>query len=194
MPEEPVEPLEVHEQVMGLREAGEPKENSAISVSFAITILTVLSTLLAVFAHRSQEEVSLLDTRATEEWQYYQSRRDRALQAEMKSDLVQIFQRIAGRTTPGNQPEVEKWIDAQRKAAEKQRENMKAVEEQARELEEQSHRAGGKASRISTGQTIIQIGVLLCSMTLYARRRVYLFIGLGFAVLGMVVAVWGIFI
>jgi len=48
--------------------------------------------------------------------------------------------------------------------------------------------AENKALRLDIGEALLQIGVVLCSVTLFTRRKLYFFMGLGLGVAGVIVA------
>ena len=61
-------------------------------------------------------------------------------------------------------------------------------QEKAREFEREVTRAEAKAARYDLGEALLQIAVVLCSITLFTRRRAYFLLGLSLGVAGIIVA------
>ena len=60
--------------------------------------------------------------------------------------------------------------------------------DKAREFEREVTKAGVKAARYDLGEALLQIAVVLCSVTLFTRKRAYFLLGLALGVAGIVVA------
>jgi hypothetical protein len=61
-------------------------------------------------------------------------------------------------------------------------------EEKARDFEREVNHAETKASRFDLGEALLQIAVVLCSITLFTRNRAYFLLGLALGAGGIVVA------
>lgn len=48
--------------------------------------------------------------------------------------------------------------------------------------------AEAKALRFDIGEALLQISVVLCSVTLFTRRKLYFFMGLGLGAAGLIAA------
>jgi hypothetical protein len=65
---------------------------------------------------------------------------------------------------------------------------LKAASEQAKEFEVERDRAEEKAKRFDMGEALLQISVVLSSITLFTRKRSFFFGGLSLGAIGLVVA------
>src|SRR3954447_3881650 len=61
-------------------------------------------------------------------------------------------------------------------------------QERARDFEREGARAEAKAARYDLGEALLQIAVVLSSITLFTRNRAYFLLGLSIGVAGLVVA------
>ena len=61
-------------------------------------------------------------------------------------------------------------------------------QDRAREFETEVARAEAKAARYDLGEALLQIAVVLCSITLFTRKRSFFLLGLTIGVAGIVVA------
>jgi hypothetical protein len=71
---------------------------------------------------------------------------------------------------------------------EKWKADLAEEQEKAREFEREVTRAEAKAARYDLGEALLQIAVVLCSITLFTRKRAYFLLGLSIGVAGIVVA------
>jgi len=70
----------------------------------------------------------------------------------------------------------------------KWKEDLAEEQKKAREFESEVSRAEAKASRYDLGEALLQIAVVLCSVTLFTRKRAYFLLGLSLGAAGLVVA------
>ena len=85
-----------------LKEAAErAKENRAMApVSLTMAILAVLVATVSLLGHRTHTEEILLQTRATDQWAYYQAKNMRRNNLEALDDVLCTGEH-QGRTCPG---------------------------------------------------------------------------------------------
>jgi hypothetical protein len=72
---------------------------------------------------------------------------------------------------------------------EKWKEDLAEEQEKAREFKSEVTRAEARASRYDLGEALLQIAVVLCSITLFPRKRAYFLLGLSLGAAGLMVAV-----
>jgi hypothetical protein len=65
------------------------------------------------------------------------------------------------------------------------------IEEKAMDLESESARAQRKADRFDLGEVFLEIALVISSLALLSRKRVYWFMGLISGVAGLAIAVTG---
>jgi len=71
---------------------------------------------------------------------------------------------------------------------EKWKKDLAEEQEKAREFEQEVTKAEAKAAHYDLGEALLQIAVVLCSITLFTRNRAYFLLGLAIGVAGIVVA------
>jgi hypothetical protein len=72
---------------------------------------------------------------------------------------------------------------------EKWKADLVEEEKKAREFEREVTHAEAQAARYDLGEALLQIAVVLCSITLFTRKRAYFLLGLSLGAAGIVVAV-----
>jgi Domain of unknown function (DUF4337) len=174
-----MEPTEIHEFSQQMKEAG---ETSLTRISLAISILAVLVAMVTVLGHRTHTRAMLMQTRAADKWNEYQSRRMRTENLQVTVDLLTL------------QP-VDDPAAAQKKLADYNAKIAKwttqLIDDQARarKFEDEVEHAEAQASRFDLGEALLQIAVVLSSITLLTRRRQYFYFGLTLGLTGLFIAV-----
>jgi len=175
-----MEPTEMQEFSNQLKEAGE-QGASLTSISLAISILAVIVAMVTVLGHRSHTEAVLAQAKAGDTWNEYQEKRIRydldgntivMLSLQPNSDAVAV----------------EKTLADYRAHQEKLKDEQAELEKQAREFEADVKHAERQAVRYDLGESLLQIGVVLCSITLFTRRRLYFAMGLTLGIAGLLFA------
>jgi hypothetical protein len=175
-----MEPTEIQEFSNQMKEAGEGGE-SLTKISLAISILAVLVAMVTVLGHRSHTDAVLSQSRAGDQWAEYQAQKIRADNTAVAIDLLQL--------QPNSNPAaVEKKIEDYKAHIEKWHSQLKEDMDKAHEYEADVVHAERQASRYDLGEALLQIAVVLCSVTLFTRRRGYFYFGLSLGVVGLIFA------
>lgn len=175
-----MEPTEIQEFSNKLKEAGEEGE-SLTKISLAISILAVLVAMVTVLGHRSHTEAVLSQARAADQWNEYQAKKIRSDQTAIGMDLLSL--------QPSSDPAaVEKKMDAYKAHLDRWKDELGEEQKKAQEFESEVSHAEGQAGRYDLGEALLQIGVVLCSITLFTRRRLYFVLGLSLGLAGLLVA------
>ncbi len=174
-----MEPTEIHEFSQQMKEAG---ETSLTRISLAISILAVLVAMVTVLGHRTHTRAVLMQTRAADQWNAYQSRKLRAESLQVTVDLLTL--------QPVNDPAAaqKKIADYNAKIA-KWTVQLTDDQTRAHKFEDEVEHAEAQASRYDLGEALLQIAVVLSSITLLTRRRQYFYFGLSLGVVGLLIAV-----
>jgi hypothetical protein len=157
-----------------------------LPVSVTISILAVLVAVVTLLGHRAHTEELARETQAASRWTQFQAKSIRQHEAENTSDVVNL---VAGL-------DKEKG-EALRKKYEKQLEHYESdkedVSEQAKELEAERDLAARKADRFDGGEALLEIGLVICSITLLAKKKAFWFAGMLIGAAGVVLAATGLF-
>jgi len=175
-----MEPEEISEFSNKMKEAGEGGE-SLKAISLAISILAVLVAMVTVVGHRSHTEAVLSQARASDMWNEYQAKKIRSDQTGVAIDLLTLQPNANGEA-------VAKKLEEYRSHQEKWKEDLAEEQKQAREFEAEVDHAEKQAVRFDVGEALLQIAVVLCSVTLFTRRKLYFFLGLSLGAAGLIAA------
>jgi hypothetical protein len=162
-----------------MREAG---EKSLTHVSLIISVLAVLVAMVTVLGHREHTAAVLAQSRASDQWNQYQARRIRQTEVALAADELGLMQSPNSATL---QKKLGEYAGRQDKV-------QKQVEEDSREarrLEAEVSIAERRADRYDLGEALLQIGVVLASITLLTRRRLYVVVALALGLGGLAAAV-----
>jgi hypothetical protein len=175
-----MEANEVHEFANQMKESGEGGE-SLRTISVSIAILAVLVAMVTVLGHRSHTEAVLMQSKAGDQWNEYQAKKIRMDNLSVDVDLLALqpsndAAAVAAKTKE-YQAHIAKW-----------QKDLDEEMDKAREFEHEVTRAEAKASRYDLGEALLQIAVVLCSVTLLTRNRAYFLLGLALGAGGLIVA------
>ncbi len=171
-----------HSEVEELHEHAEHGHNPGMArVSFTMALLAVLVAVVMVLGHRSHTEEILLQNRVTDEWAYYQAKNLRRNNLEALRDLMGVLQA----KDPEKAEAVQKKFEA---SIEKYADDQKEIEHEARGLESELKQMARRADWFDTGEVLLEIGLIVTSITLLTGRRPYWYAGILFGVLGIVAA------
>jgi gas vesicle protein len=170
-----MEPTEIHEFAEQMEKGGEA---ALTHISLAISVLAVLVAMVTVLGHRTHTEAILLQSRAGDQWNQYQAKKIRQVQSSNTVDILE------SQPNAGSEA-VQKKIEEHRTHIQKWNEDLKDEQEKAEALEKQVEGAEHRASRYDLGEALLQIAVVLASITLLTRTKSYFFFGLLLGFLGL---------
>jgi hypothetical protein len=181
-------------------EVGELKENaehgareSALRpVAFTMSVLAVLVAVTTVLGHRTHTEAVLDQTRAaveqnraTDQWGEYQAKKNRAYNTQLAGDLMKVApladKESAAKLTKGYADHQAKWTDDLNQVEASAREEEKKV----KDFEGDVDAAEARADRFDLAEALLEIGLVITSVTLLTRSRIYWYLGLVFSALGV---------
>jgi hypothetical protein len=176
-----MEANEVQEFANQMKESGEGEGESLKTISLGISILAVLVAMVTVLGHRSHTDAILMQSRAADQWNLYQAKKIRMDNLSVDVDLLALQPSnnpaaVAAKTKEYN-AHIEKW-----------KQDLEEEQEKARDFEKEVDHAEHQAARYDLGEALLQISVVLCSITLFTRKRAYFLLGLTLGAAGIVVA------
>ncbi len=156
-------------------------ESSLRPVAFTMSVLAVLVAVTTVLGHRTQTEAVLNQNRATDQWNYYQAHKIRANDTELAADLLGVMsvadKDAAAKLAKSYADHEKKWND-----------DLKEEQEQAEATQQKVEQAEARADRFDLGEALLEIALVITSVTLLTRSRIYWYLGLAFSVVGIVSA------
>ena len=163
-----------------LEEAAEiAKERRQLApVSLTMAILAVLVATVTLLGHRAHTEEILSQTRATDQWSYYQAKNMRRNNLEALDDVLTALQN----TDPTRAQEVHKRFHQE---IDKYRDQQKDIQAEARGIEAEVAAATRHANRFDLGEVFLEIALVVTSITLLTDNRAYWYLGLLLAAIGI---------
>jgi hypothetical protein len=171
-----MEANEAHE----LREHAEhgAHEASMRPVAFTMSVLAVLVAITTVLGHRTHTDAVLKQNQATDQWNLYQAKKIRSSDTALAQDLLSVVaitnQDAAKKIAKGYADHQEKWA-----------EDLKEEQEKAEGLETKVEQAEARADRFDLGEALLEIALVVSSITLLTKNRLYWLLGLVFGVAGI---------
>ena len=165
-----------------LKEQAEKGGESALRpVAFTMSVLAVLVAITTVLGHRTHTEAVLYQGKASDQWNEYQAHRIRAHETDLALDL-QSYSPIADKA---------KAAELSKKYAgelAKREETSKDDKEKAEAFDKRVEQAELRANRFDLGEALLEIGLVITSVTLLTRSRIYWYFGILFSLAGVVSA------
>jgi len=153
-------------------------------ISLTISIVAVFVATVSLLGHRAHTEEILLQTKATDQWAYYQAKNMRRSNLEALSDVLTALENTKAERAQEVQKRFHEEID-------KYRDQQKDIQSEARALEAERERVGHKADRFDLGEVFLEIALVVTSITLLTDNRRYWYFGLVLAMIGIVAAARG---
>ncbi|MGA2569645.1 MAG: DUF4337 domain-containing protein [Terracidiphilus sp.] len=153
-------------------------------VAFTMSVLAVLVAVTTVLGHRTHTEAVLDQNKATDQWNEYQAKKIRDYSTSLAQDGLKI-QPIS------NKDEAEKKAKEYAAHRAKWADELPQDQKQAEALEAKVDQAEARADRLDLAEALLDIGLVITSVTLLTRSRIYWYLGLVFSVFGIASAVWG---
>jgi hypothetical protein len=149
-----------------------------------MAILAVLVAVAALLGHRSHTEEVLKQDKATDTWNYYQAKNIRRNTMEQVDELLKVM--------PLKDAAAAKVLLAKNEATiEKQKADQEKIQEEAKGLEAEVDLFTRRANRYDLGETLLEVGLVICSITLLTKRRSFWIAGILFGVAGVALTVMG---
>lgn len=175
-------------EVQELQEQHEKAAEARLKpASFTMSVLAVMVAITTVLGHRTHTEAVLSQTRASDAWNAYQARKIRQNDTALTIDLLQAVAtrdpQVTTRLIDGYKAHEQHWT-----------EETNQDQERAHDLEAEVAKAERRAGKFDLAEALLEIGLVVTSITLLTRQRAYWFLGMGFGAAGVLVAAWVLFI
>jgi len=180
--------MSTEHEMSELQEAAEHgREYSDLApVSLTMSILAVLVAIAALLSHRAHTEEVLLQNKATDQWGYYQAKNIRRHTMEQLDELLKVV-------PLKDAAAAEAFIKSNEAAIQKNKGDQEKIEEQAKKIEEEVALYEHRANRYDLGETLLEVGLVICSITLLTKKRAYWIAGVTFGAAGVLLTALGWF-
>jgi uncharacterized protein YlxW (UPF0749 family) len=159
-------------------------ERAMRPVAFTMSVVAVLVAIVTVVGHRTHTEAVLTQNQATDQWNYYQAHKIRSNDTALAADLLSVV-------TVADKDAAQKLAKSYADHQQKWTASLKEEQEKAEALQTKVEKAEARANRFDLGEALLEIGLVITSITLLTRSRAYWYLGMGFAAAGIVAVVLG---
>jgi hypothetical protein len=175
------------DELQELKEHAEAAEHnpSLAPISLTMAILAVLVASISLLGHRAHTEEVILQNKISDEWAFFQAKSIRRHTDELFADITSV---IAAKDTAQAAKLHEKYAQE----AERYRDEQKELEAKARELEEETKHERRRADRFDLGEAILEIALVITSITLLSGRRLFWILGMLLGIAGIALGVSGL--
>jgi hypothetical protein len=170
-------------------EAHEGHEENPLMLPVAVTlsILAVLVAIATLLGHRGSTEELMLQTKASDQWALFQAKNIRLHEMQSVADMLGTF-------SPVDKEKAEALREGYLKEAERYEKEKDEASEQAKELEKERELVSRKTDRYEAGEVILEIALIICSLTLLTNKRFFWVSGIALGLVGVCVASSGFLI
>jgi hypothetical protein len=160
------------------------EEPWTLPVAITISILAVLVAMATLMGHRSSIEAVLLQTQASDQWAYYQAKNIRLHEMQSVADLIGVLDR-------GEKEKAEALREKYKTEIERYEKDKDQISEKAKELENERAVLTRREDRFDAGEVILEIALIICSLTLLTKKKSFWYSGIAIGVFGFFVGVSG---
>jgi len=171
-----VEPQEISESIEKAHEHNERE------IGLTMAIVAVMLALATMLGHRSHTEEVLVQTRANDQWAYYQAKTIRSHMYSADAEMATLL------------PKGERLSESFKKRSEDQKTGAEEVRKQAEEKEKESEAASKKANQFDTSEIFLEIAIVLCSIALLTGGRIFWLVSFVSSAVGVVFMVRAFFV
>ena len=164
---------------------GEEDHPLVFPVSITISIMAVLVAGATLLGHRAHTEELLRQSQAADKWAQYQAKSVRLHETQGFSDVVSL---LASMDKGKGDSLREKYV----KEVEHYQSDKEDISKEAQDLEAERDMAGRQADRFDGGEAFLEIGLVICSITMLTKRKVFWFAGILVGAAGIALAITGL--
>lgn len=183
------EDSKVSEEIHELHEHAEAGAHHAglAPVTITMAILAVVVAAVTLLGHRAHTEEVLEQTHATDQWAYFQAKNGRMHAYEMFLDELSVFSVPNASAVTQVKEKYEKEVD-------RYREEKSEIEKQAHEAEAEVKLAQRRANRFDLAEVMLEAALVISSITLLTKKRLFWLMGMAFGLAGIAVGVLGLLV
>jgi hypothetical protein len=162
-------------------------DKSIAPVTVTMAILAVMVAVVSLLGHRSHTEELLLQTKSTDQWAQYQAKNIRERSYEVFIDQLSVF-------SIGDEPHAKELKSKYQSEIERYHTELSDIMKDARESEAEQRLTEQRGNRFDLGEVLLEAALVICSITLLTRKRLFWFGGLAIGFAGIAIAATGFMI
>jgi hypothetical protein len=180
---------------MGIEELHEMEEHaehsahdpSLIPVTFTMAVLAVVLAATTLLGHRAHTEELLFQSKATDQWAYYQAKNIREHNYELFLDLLSV-------STVKDPVQADKVKEKYAQGMARSEEELQEIKKEAETFEAEVAGAQRRANRYDLGEVCLDAAIVIASLTLLTKRREFWQFGILMGVAGLSITLSGLLI
>ncbi len=174
------------EDIMELKEHAEhgSEEHNLAPVTLTMAILAVLVASVTLLGHRAHTEEVLLQSRAADQWAYYQAKEIRRRNYELFLDELSIF-------SLQDSAHADAIKEKYAKEVERYGEELKDIQAEAKKAEAEVKVEERRADRYDLGEVLLEAALVICSINLLTRKNIFGYLGILLGLAGIVTGIMG---
>src|SRR5580704_818682 len=141
-------------------------EGGLAAVTLTMAILAVLVASVTLLGHRAHTEEVLLQSRAADQWAYYQAKEIRRRNYELFLDELSIF-------SLQDSAHADAIKEKYAKEVERYGEELKDIQAEAKKAEAEVKVEEARADRYDLGEVLLEAALVICSITLLTRKKIF---------------------
>jgi hypothetical protein len=157
---------------------------SLAPVSLTMAILAVLVAVVSLLGHRAHTEEIVLQSKASDQWAYFQAKNIRRHTDEIFSDLTSL-------TTSSDPAGLARLRDKYKMEADRYKDEQGEIQDEAHRLEQEVLTEQWRANRFDLGEVFLEIALVITSVTLLTARRGFWYFGLLLGTVGVILTITG---
>ena len=170
-----MEPQELEENTERAHESGHR------GIGLTMAIFAVLLAVATMMSHRAHTEEVLLETQATDQWNYYQAKNIRYHVYDADAELAGLF----------GDKGTQQAADFHAKS-EQQKKDSEAIQVEAEKLGKEVIVAGRRARFYDGSELFLEIAIVLSSISLLSGSLIYWRSAFFFSAVGIAGILWGL--
>jgi hypothetical protein len=159
-------------------------DRSLIPVTFTMAVLAVVLAVITLMGHRAHTEELLLQSKASDQWAYYQAKNIREHTYEVFLDFLAV--------SPVKDPvQAEAVKNKYTQEITRYKGDLDKVDKEARAFESELQETQRRANRFDFGEVCLDAAIVITSLTLLTKRREFWQLGILFGFAGLAIALTG---
>jgi hypothetical protein len=177
------------DELSELRERAEhgAEDKSIAPVTVTMAILAVLVAVVSLLGHRSHTEEILLQTKSTDQWAQYQAKNIRERSYKIFIDQLSVF-------SIGDKAHAQELTTKYKSEIDRYEKELADIMKDARESEDEQRLTERRANRFDLGEVLLEAALVICSITLLTRKKLFWLIGALAGLAGVAIALTGFMI
>jgi hypothetical protein len=168
-------------------------EGSLRPVAFTMSLLAVLVAVTTVLGHRTHTDAVLDQNRATDTWGEYQAKNTRSYNTSLVDEMLSLLpvadKDALKKITDKHADRIAKWSGKGDKEG-----DLQELRKEAEGLQNEVKADEAKAVRFDLAEALLEIGLVITSVTLLTRSRIYWYLGMIFSAAGVASALSVLFL